>query len=82
MNRQNAFYVGTALEYEFSAEARATYKGLSTPSPSMKGLSAMLELGWRMKPNAHSPLTIDLNAGAWAGKQQGYTLSAQFQWAW
>ena len=82
VNRLSTFYVGTAFEYEFDAESRATYKGAATPSPSMKGMSGMLELGWRMKPNVHSPLTIDIGTSAWIGKQQGYTLNAQFQWVW
>ena len=82
VNQLSAFYAGMALEYEFDAESRATYKGAATPSPSMKGMSGMLELGWRMKPNVHSPLTIDIGTSAWIGKQQGYTLNAQFQWVW
>ena len=82
VNQRSAFYAGMALEYEFDAESRATYKGAATPSPSMKGMSGMLELGWRMKPNVRSPLTIDLGASAWAGKQQGFAFSAQFQWTW
>ena len=82
VNPRAAFYAGLALEYEFDAESRAAYKGMSTPSPSMKGASGMLELGWRMKPSAHSPLTIDIGASGWTGKQQGVTMNAQFQWTW
>ena len=75
-------YLGMAFDYEFAAETRASYKGLYTPSPSLRGMSGMLELGWCFKTQADSPLTIDLNASAWAGKQQGYTMGAQFQWNW
>ena len=35
-----------------------------------------------MKPGAHSPLTIDIGASGWTGKQQGVTMKAQFQWTW
>jgi hypothetical protein len=81
-NPLNSFYAGLAAEYEFDAESRATYKGAAAPSPSMKGMSGMLELGWRMKPTKKSPLTIDLGAACWTGKQQGVSLNAQFLWTW
>ncbi|MEE3404456.1 MAG: autotransporter outer membrane beta-barrel domain-containing protein, partial [Acutalibacteraceae bacterium] len=50
LNERNKIYGGLAYQYEFSGEARATYRQGSAPSPSMKGSSGMIELGWQVKP--------------------------------
>ena len=74
-----ALYAGLAWDYEFDSDARATYRGLATPSPSMKGSSGMLELGWQVKPG-RSPMVIDLGVTGWAGKQRGITANLQANW--
>ena len=80
LNPQNRIYAGLAWQYEFGGDARASYKGLETPSPSLKGASGMLELGWQTQPTADGPLTIDLALTGWTGKQEGITASAAFNW--
>lgn len=45
-DERGTYYAGLAYEYEFDGEAKATVKGLSTPAPSIKGSSGMLELGY------------------------------------
>ena len=61
-------------------KARATHKGFSTPTPSMKGDSCLLELGWQVKPKETSPLSINLNLTGWCGKQKGVQFGAGFEW--
>jgi outer membrane autotransporter protein len=77
----SSLYAGLAYQYEFGGDAHATYKGFDTPSPSLKGGSAMLELGWQVKPDQKSPLTLNLSATGWAGKQEGLSFNAGANWA-
>ena len=74
-------YAGLAWEYEFDGDARATYDGDSTPSPSLKGGSALLELGYRFAPKADSRVSYDLNLNGWQGKRQGVTGGVSVKWA-
>ena len=74
--------LGTSLQYEFKGDAGATYHtgGFSydTASPSLKGLSGSLELGYRA--NLSKNATADLSVEGWAGKQRGVTFKAGFDW--
>lgn len=81
LNEKNKIYGGLAYQYEFKGDARATYQsGGTAPSPSVKGGSGMLELGWQVKPGSKSPLTIDLGVTGWVGKQRGITANLQANW--
>ena len=71
ISKTRSMYAGLAYEYEFKGDATASYQGLSTPSPSLKGSSGLLELGYRMKPGATSPITLDFGLNLWAGKKRG-----------
>ena len=79
-NAKTTGYAGLAYEYEFDGEARATVKGFSTPSPSIKGGSSMLELGYIWQPKAANDPAIDLGLQGWAGKKQGLTANVNFVW--
>ncbi len=80
INDMNSLYGGLAYQYEFGGEARAHYAGLGeAPSPSVKGSSGMLELGWQVKPN-NGPVTIDLGVTGWAGKQRGGSVQLGATW--
>lgn len=68
-------YVGMAYEYEFDGTARATVKGLSTPSPSIKGSSGMFEIGYVLKADGENGTDIELGLQNWLGKKQGVTAS-------
>ena len=81
MNAISSVYAGAAYQYEFGGDARASYKGYDTATPSLKGGSGMLELGWLVKPSKTSPVTVDLGLTGWAGKQQGLSVQAGAQWA-
>ena len=80
VNEMNSFYGGLAYQYEFSGEARAHYEGGTTPSPSVKGSSGLLELGWQVKPG-DGPLTLDLGVNGWAGKQRGGSVQLGATWS-
>lgn len=80
LKKNTSLYAGLAWDYEFSSEARATYKGLSTPSPSMKGSSGMLELGVKCQLDSNYPFYMDISLAGWAGKQRGLAFNAAFQW--
>ena len=79
MGENGRFYAGLAWDYEFEGEARATYQGMTTPSPSLKGASAMLELGYRFAPK-NSRVSYDLNVSGWQGKREGFTGSVGVNW--
>ena len=74
-------YAGLAWEYEFDGDAHATSQGDSAPSPSLKGGSALLELGYRFAPKADSRVSYDLNLSGWQGKRQGITGGVSVKWA-
>ena len=78
VNDMSRLYAGLAWQYEFKGDARAVINGQSAPSPSLKGHSAMLELGW--KADVAKNLAIDLNVSGWTGKQQGVTGSLGLKW--
>ncbi|WP_026759789.1 autotransporter outer membrane beta-barrel domain-containing protein [Selenomonas ruminantium] len=79
VNERNSFYGGLAYQYEFGGEARAHFAGGgNVPSPSVKGSSGMLELGWQVKPGG--PVTIDLGMTGWAGKQRGGSIQLGANW--
>ena len=78
--QQGEFYTGLAWEYEFDGEARASIGGDAAPSPSLKGSSYMLELGYRFSPE-NSRVSYDLHLNGWQGKRKGITGGASVKWA-
>ena len=80
LKKNTSLYAGLAWDYEFSSEARASYRGYSTPNPSMKGSSGMLELGVKCQPDTKYPFFMDISLAGWAGKQRGVSFNAAFQW--
>ena len=80
LNAKNKIYGGLAWQYEFNGDARAVYSvSGEAPSPSVKGSSGMLELGWQVKPGK-SPMTIDLGVTGWVGKLRGIAANVQMIW--
>ena len=79
----SALILGASMQYEFDGEASATYHragGMSytSPSPSLKGFSGSLELGWKTQMSSNS--TTDLSVEGWVGKLRGVTFRAGFAW--
>ena len=77
---ESQVYAGIAWEHEFDGEARATYQGMSTPSPSLKGSSAVFELGARFAPK-DSNVSYELNLNGWAGKRRGISGGVSVNWS-
>ena len=73
------FYAGLAWEHEFAGKAGATYQGDAAPSPSLKGSSTMLELGYRFMPK-NSRVSYDLHLNGWQGQRKGITGGASVKW--
>ena len=78
-----ALILGTSVQYEFGGDTSATYHrpgGLSytSPSPSLKGFSGSLEVGW--KAAVRENMTANVAVEGWMGKQRGVSLSAGVEW--
>ena len=73
-------YTGLAWEHEFDGEAGAYIGGDAAPSPSLKGSSYMLELGYRLLPKS-SRISYDFHIHGWQGKRRGLSGGASVQWA-
>ena len=76
----SAFYTGLAYEYEFGSEAGATFDGYSTPSPSLKGSTGILELGYRFAPK-NERVSYGVNLMGMTGKRKGISGGVQINWA-
>lgn len=79
-SKQSEVYAALAWEYELSGKAAASYRGYATPSPSLRGGSLMMELGYRFAPKG-SRLSYDLHLTGWQRKREGFTGGAQMNWA-
>ena len=71
-----SLYAGIGWDYEFDSKARATFAEYSTATPTGKGSSGFLELGWKSKVTNDHPWGIDVRATGWTGKQEGGTFFA------
>ena len=72
-------YAGLAWEHELGGEASASVGGDAAPSPSLKGSSCMLELGYRFLPQ-NSRISYDFHIDGWQGKRKGLSGGAAIQW--
>ena len=74
------FYTGLAYEYEFGSDARASYAGYGTPTPTLKGSTGLFELGYRfVRPDSN--VSYGVNLTGMMGKRRGITGSMQVNWA-
>ena len=79
MSNHNTWYLGVAYEREFSGEARATVKGLSTLAPSLGGSSGLVEAGYTYGSNKDT-FSATLNVEGWFGQKRGATLGGSINW--
>jgi outer membrane autotransporter protein len=70
-------YLGAAWEHEFDGSARAVSSGHAIDPPSLRGDTAMGEIGLSLKPLPTLPLSFDLGVQGYAGKREGVTGSLQ-----
>ena len=75
----NELYAGLAWEFEFGGKACASFDGMSTLSPSLRGGSALLELGYRFAPKS-SRVSYGLNFAGWQGKREGISGGLNIAW--
>lgn len=73
-------YTGLAWEFEFGGKAEATYQGYSTPSPSLRGGSALLEVGYRFQPQ-NSRISYGVSLMGMQGKREGLAGGVQITWS-
>lgn len=77
----DSVFFGLAYEREFDSEARGQCQGVGTPSPSMKGSSRMLELGWKKEATSDNPFGAEVGLTGWRGKQRGISFNAGFSFS-
>ena len=75
-DKVRSLYADIGWDYEFDSKARAFYDAYRTDTPTVKGSSEFLELGWKSKVTSDHPWGVDLKATGWTGKQEGGTLFA------
>ena len=79
-NGAGEFYTGLSYEYEFGSDARASYAGYGTPTPTLKGSTGIFELGYRFaRPGSN--VSYGLNLTGMMGKRRGVTGGLQVNWA-
>ena len=79
-NGAGEFYTGLAYEYEFGSDARASYAGYGTPTPTLKGSTGIFELGYRFaRPDSN--VSYGVNLTGMMGKRRGVTGGLQVNWA-
>ena len=82
LSEKNAFYAGLAWQHEFDGESNAivatTLGSASTPAPSMKGDTGIMELGWRVNNSDKFELGLGVNGSIGKQKGVGFNLSLNF----
>lgn len=72
-----AWYAGLAYEHVFDGKAEGELKfagaTAALDAPSLKGDSAIVDLGFTMKPEANGPWTIGVGLKGYAGDRRGGT---------
>ena len=79
MSNHNTWYLGVAYEREFSGEAHAAVKGLSTLAPSLGGSSGLVEAGYTYGSNKDA-FSATLNVEGWFGQKRGATIGGSINW--
>lgn len=74
-------YVDLAWEHEFDGDARSVVAGETVAAPSLKGSSALGEIGLRFTPSARLPLAMDIGVQGWAGQREGVAATLKFNYA-
>ncbi|MDR1080379.1 MAG: autotransporter-associated beta strand repeat-containing protein [Deltaproteobacteria bacterium] len=75
-------YMGAYFEREFDGDVRASVNGIPLETPTLRGDTAIFELGAIWKPSADGPLTLDFGVRGYAGRREGFsgslTVKAEF----
>ncbi len=68
-----SLYGGLAYEHELDGKATGRADGYAIEGADTSGGSVRGEIGATMKPGENSPILLDLNLSAFAGKKRGFT---------
>lgn len=79
-NKQLDTYLDLAYEYEFSGKASAVTYGVELPYISVKGGTAIAELGITYKPKNNDKFEMKLGVQGYVGKRQGFSGNVQLNW--
>ena len=76
-----AVNAGVAYEHVFNGKASSSVANAAIDEPTLKGDTAIVELGLTVKPSAASPWAINFGAKGYAGDRQGVSgnLSATYR---
>ena len=78
VNAQTTIYTGLAWQYEFSSDNTCTIDGATAPSPSMRGHTGYLELGFKSAPNDKFEYGVGITGNV--GKSRGIGANVMLQW--
>jgi outer membrane autotransporter protein len=78
-NEHIAPYAGAYWEHEFDGKQSSSVNGVDITPPSLKGDTAMGELGLTLKPSQTLPLSFDIGVQGYTGKREGVTGSLQIR---
>ena len=73
---EHNLYVGSAYEYEFKGDAKASTMGLDAPKPSLKGSTGIFETGYKYESKN---LIFSLGGKGHVGKSRGGSINAGFE---
>jgi len=80
VNEQTTVRTGLAYQYEFDGKARGTAYGMSIDAPSLKGGSAIVELGVTVGRKNNKNHFFDLSLQGFAGKVKGIAGNVEVNW--
>lgn len=79
VSKISKIYTGLAYQYDTSSSSTVTSQRYPKTSDGASGSSAILELGWQIKPLRDNPWALDIKAVGWAGFHQGFNVLANIQ---
>jgi autotransporter-associated beta strand protein len=74
-------FLGAYWEHEFDGEVTSRVNGVEIEAPSMRGDTAMGEMGFAFTPSYRIPLTFDLSIRGYTGKHKGVGGALQLKFA-
>ncbi|MBO4401440.1 MAG: hypothetical protein J5809_06300 [Selenomonadaceae bacterium] len=72
-------YTGLAYQYDKNSDSTVTSQRYPKTSEGASGSSAILELGWQIRPVRSNPWALDIKAVGWMGFHQGFNVLANMQ---
>ena len=73
-------YAGLAWEKEYKGDARGSVKQFAIDAPSLKGNTAIAELGISFVPENNKKLSLDFGVKGYAGQRKGASANAEISY--